>query len=1396
MFMSRPINRRLTVVFAILLLAGANAAIKADETKSLNPGTNSQTASLGGIDLTLKRKDDGSVFGEQGKNSIIWGKISYYERDRILKINDTYTKGRALQDLQKLLNGPLGSTVKLVLLSEQHGELSVLELHREALDGRPRENHYNSFSNTGYYFDDQGRNDLRNLQLSEFVRLGCRLPAAAIVQDILNGSPYRTPSIYNGDIVETLPIALKLFDESAMFKQSAAARQKAVRLAKQPTNTFLKVELTALTETANYLLRTGKPEDGEAIFHSLMSSMNEGKQRDKAIILKSYGEALAATGKQDKALPIFKQLEAISVPDDSPWSLKALSSTANFYLAHKDYKSAQILFRNIANRQIHLRRTHTVNFINPEEVANFLNFQKEIETLLLLSRAFEEDGNLEDSIKTLNEALETYSTNLNSEEIIRLERASDLCMSEVESRIANALSKTGDDQGAQKYKNFAASRIKEALGIDFDEYERNKTQIQKGSIPSSEITWREIRDIYEQLEGSNQSDGKNALVNLFKRAQKRNDLSSIEITQLDNLLAAYAKNGDKDFALSKLVWLKTQASRGGPQPVTCSLLSDILFLQKQLGQQNEQLSVTLKELETNLHLLNEEGQPPLPKTLGADTHQDTMFNLLQLRHLASALRYSGSPEKAELLYQHVLKKELTYESVKTVITLELAACQVEQGNFATATALLTELKPSSLTNNECFEKTVQLALALNNAGKNDKAEAFLALLKPMNSNNRASTNSILQSRLGSLETRLGKYANAIETLTNANKGYITGLYSGRDLGKALEALQRNDEAIIAFLNAAKAERQQLIFREGPKGLNTISQALDLMDAQKQVNLETVKCLNDAIQTTSPDEESAKISEQIRSVTNKCPSPGSDKEAITALSRLCMRGGQLAKAAVLTNSSQGKEKPGVVDFEASNALQTLEIKNKDYDKLADALISMLKKASEGSYPFLMPHPGNRKGDLKLDTFEKAKRLDLAEKVLKYASMLDERAHSNFTAVNQLNTALLSDIYAKENKAAESLASAEKVLKAYQDNPKAILGENGMGVSLTLHVLFWTIDSLLQVGNTQAAERLAQRINVFFDSYIGQMNPDRIEILLRQAKIKKATGDKQEQLKFIERAMQLSSWNWGPDSRRTTSVRQDYAAALRDLGETEKADKVDAIHTPPSRNAPDSLIYANRRFGSHGQLVANGVFLDNAEEPLKTQLQDNIRFYGTASRETLDTIAQLRDYYQQKGDLQQIVSLLKRELAVWKELEGKRGQKQAAVMIELARIYSEGKEFGEAAELLKSAERADYTGASPNKINSAEVYIKLGNVADARKLLLSVAKEYTHPDISLNTNQEFAKLLYLLQECKETDEKIRLTDLYKNSPARSAAPGFFPNRAGGPYRKLPVYSYSDGIWVKRP
>ncbi len=436
--------------------------------------------------IILQSAGDGGIYGAFKFSND--SDFNLAPQDRILKIDNTFTKGCSVKDLQKLLEGKAGTSFTIDILSARNNELARHTVVRKSVQPRVRSGAYSTILGAFDIFDRPTRFHSSLMIAKTNAERGANLFAGALLKDLQNYRPFVHPNTAEPEIVIALPFSISFFDRSGMFKESDSAIKFAIDASKVPLKNRGRNEILALCEVGDYLRETKRPELSNTIWSNLNATVGDAKPAEQIKFFAGYSKFLNQNMKYGDAASVYERLDTLCIQNPSSIAAAALSDVADLYEERNKHELAQKALRNLADMRQNLAdKTFDKLYRN----------QGFLSALLRLADSFASSGNNGEAVIVLKEGLNTYDRDYSAEEIVRLERATTPCYSQLEARIGELEIKNGKPEEARKFLESAITRIEGSLGVNAPQLKA--PLIALASVEQSAVESRKLKSRADQL---------------------------------------------------------------------------------------------------------------------------------------------------------------------------------------------------------------------------------------------------------------------------------------------------------------------------------------------------------------------------------------------------------------------------------------------------------------------------------------------------------------------------------------------------------------------------------------------------------------------------------------------------------------------------------------------------------------------------------------------------------------------------------------------------------------------------------------------------------------------------------------------------------------------------------
>lgn len=648
----------------------------------------------------------------------------YIERSsRIIKIGPTYTKGRDLKEMQKLLTGQNASKIQVTLLGI-YGDLSVVEL-----ECKPE-----SLANAGAYkpdyrmryFENGEKDSLYPIKMALNVHSllidGAVLQIAGAFTSYIQEYPlaYQRPAPISS--IERLPATAEFFTTTGMFDRLDDVAKYALKLLKDPNNSFNRTQLQAITQAS-------------VILHQYSNS-------DAVMALVTEAEKKAPSS----SLPKHLNPDWLLRPQpDQPGGYAVTSKIVEIQDELSDvYKKANNLLDNnelTEARAILIAELNKV--LSSENPQIIVSMERAITPCV---------SDLEILLTRVN-----LRSGANSEAKMLIDRAI--------KRIEDAVGKDSPCLHAPLYWSRSAEK---ALG------NANAAKLISARVselspiaPSSHLSTdvitkeetAETHRAYSLIQNGKLDEAKKTVDDLLLQEKKKDTHDPLSIVRFISLANTYSKNAHKKEALELLNELSPMLQDDKAMMLKIYQLAEIAVLSSDASTRAKS-HAPWKELEHNLAEVMEPGSTKFEAGYPENTEVKRQD---RLRKLAIAYCLNNEPDKAVKLMRHGLKEHHVERSPEPISQMDFAFCLLKVGDFEGAQkAIDASFKDaSSLDSMPFYESLSRVAQYYLLLGKLKESEAlFLRGVEADKNSRHAHGCAYLLVRLADLQASTGRYEEA------------------------------------------------------------------------------------------------------------------------------------------------------------------------------------------------------------------------------------------------------------------------------------------------------------------------------------------------------------------------------------------------------------------------------------------------------------------------------------------------------------------------------------------------------------------------------------------------------------------------------------------------------------
>lgn len=1398
-----------TSTFAILLLSSqvCQLALASEADENINT---SVQVEYGQPYLTLTRNSDGSLCGAIPNDRTYGANLP--ERNRILRIGNVFTKGLKVRELQALLISKAGQTVQVEFSQVDNGETSLLEFPTDLRKETWRARTYSNI-NAVDAFDRPNLSQSSLMAAETAVSHGAVAVAIALLRDIQQGHPYAIEQTPDSCTLISTPFALQIFDRGGAFEDSDASINFSLKMSAKDLRLVSPAEILALAKIAEYCSETQRIDRAKTIWKNLYATISDARRNEQMVVLSGYGEFLRINPALGSAPEVFAKLEAVCLQNIGRNSITPLRKLISYHRSQKNYKKCEFLNEKLI--------AALPNIPSPE-VANYLQYQEQIQSLVQLAEMERESADPAKAKTAYLRALAVYDQHLSSDELVRLERTVSLCYSSVEWNLGDLCLANKNYDEALKFLNSAKVRIQSALGLGSPVLKAvflslAKAYENKGSHAEAEnclvqaqaLQTPEVASPSETDLSWMSAEKVNKLILQRKFAGAR--------TAVRRLIATFKDKANRDpFELNRIVFLANSFERAKQPQLAYEILSDLSEVTK-WDSPSQSRGYVLSELfcaassasgvdsaglDKIWNLLSRNEQSLADKAYGQSTRSQSDAELKQrevehLRRVALLLLFLDQPANAETILRRVIEYG-GKPSTTAYATASLAIALIQGKKYAEGVALL---EAADKNYHAAQEKLPVATVLLNSQKKSQLAKQLLDEFKEREALKRWSGDELVPVLL---EVRLGYITEAIadyKSIEGPNRNQSAG---GLLLGSAFSEVGQYADAIEEYFKASKIDKNRATIRGVNAGLAPFERALTLIESKRLYKPDYLTFIREFTFRVQADSFRPSLTEQIARVARKCLSGSSKSELVEQCRNILIWANRFDLASALTSDSSS-----VSISESSEAQYRKQLKDEfdraDFDRAAIMIEKRIKRHSASFAPF----PGNRMSDLGFQIFEKAKRFDILEKLLKAAIEAESDATvapSGAASIPKLQSILLNKlllirVYALERKTTDALGLAKDTFEEQTKAPYVLIARSRRGSprigglwdsnflmnsSPLIEPLFWGVDDFIKAGDLKTATELNRLVSLLLTSVVGEKHPVWIQSHVRAATIFGAEGEKQKQESELRKALTIASWVYGPQSRNTADVRSKLASVLRDAGKDTEADAVGVIRP---QTVPQISEYVLR--GKHFILSSHSpppdFYADTAESALVERLPKVIDANGEPSVETYTTLRMLTDFNLARKRYTEAEKYLLKQLQIAQLVEGTNADLQCLLMEQIAEVEFLRGNGAEAEKWVDKALASNLNDYSDVKLRCAALSLEMGNKERGLKLLIDVANELLHPAGANFYSSGLYECCYLLQMTNQTEMLKKLQDERVKSEIPMHHNWWEP-------REEPTFYRKDGKWIR--
>jgi hypothetical protein len=1274
--------------FLILSLAAsfglASCASSGEDLPNITPSKKSDrsviiASTAGDPGIQLKRLGNGMTTIQCRTNispKLRNNPLFYYGDSLLIKIGDVYAKNKTVEELNKLLSGPINSKVEVVSIAGD--QLVVKALNRYSPEElNEKEPICGSLLNMTNLITDARASNRDDGSMGEHYHLaGNDFVAAAYFVAAINPPKFTIPMLYD-DGSKELPAAMDFFARTGMWNQFDNAARCCDEISANNSKNWSDTDCETLTKSADILAHNNKLKDAQAIYDKLYQNLSIASPQNKMHILKGRAEVIERKDGDGAALKCNQELAAFCTEKKAA-SLNDISEALESLVAYFTRTKHWDLAETEQSRIVELNK-------GPTGSSKIFEYQKNTAALLDLSGVYRSAGNYAKERDALQQSRDLYGKNLNTQEQIILERLGGSCLSDIGIKMAQSYCQDRQYAKASKEIDAVATIVSEALGSDGAIYSqlqaiKNLLNEQVTSIDASKVAAAFARLDNLQASGRVANDNVDAAADnqLAREASdeiaRHSDRAYTKIETLtDHELAKTTHTADNITRLINLIRsVETPLNRKKAFNMlkrldACFEEPDLAYSASRLFQETElallsgnsaehQTSVSCwTAVDSLLHDMesNEFGDRaknsqvndtiPLQATLGISY----IYTFLQ------------EPQKAFSLAKYAQKYSAPRQD-NLALTAYEAILFLQENKTDEARKRIALLRSARNQSHSDYSKMlIALSNILFQTGNTKQA---LEILDPNFSTANTGLEKILAERRALLKYKLGQYQEALAELkSNDSSNLFADQTSNYSLLKAelLAKTGQPNEAVLVFLESPCWPR----FRT-----TVFHQAIIQAKKIKSLPSETIKALIDAAQYQG----AVMNAEQLADLAYIGSLAKSQKISNNATLNIDSQLSSAATAQEKTtgvllgaqNRAQALENAGdnLASYEWAN-LARIYFSEKRYAEGTSAMLHALQLKSGEGFNNGMYHPGNLRGDLGFTQLLEAKRYDDAEKILKQS--LATHKSLDYMKSGYIEKAFLAELFIQEGKFEEAKKWAEEVIFTLPSNCE--LHSKRYSDSLMNGYLFFdVVDEFISEKQFQIAQKLIDEATRIQLSVFGPRHALFLENYQSQAKLFLAQNRLSDAEAAARKALALEKWLGGSgNTGRITAAL--LASILRQEGHASEADQVSITNPVRIDLSPFRMKLYSNGAGRSSHSPPPEIFAGTAEEPLKSLLADAVENDGEGTRTATEALTNLTKFYIQQKRYDEAEKVQLHQLQILDDQYGQCSQPKAACFLSLAEIY---------------------------------------------------------------------------------------------------------------------------------
>jgi len=1288
--------------------------------------------------IMFKRLDDGStvIELEPGVSPRLRHNDLFFNSDsKLIKVGNVFAKGTNIQDLNKLLTGPVNSTIELTVLAGDQLTTRVLPRYadKSLYQGSDAFGSLLNLSSlfSGWHggnagFSDLGKgyqNSTNNLAAAPYFIASISCPKVLL------------PSFYD-DYNDGLPAAMEFFARTGMFDRYDKASDRCLELANSKVSCRSEADVVTLTKAATVLAKYGSAARAGTIYDKMYALLPGLTAQTKVRILRGRAALLRRNNASADALVVYKQLAALCVSESRLPKEVLVETLQNIVEGTTELKEFELA------EKCQLQLTELQR--DAHGCWRHLLYQDLVAALLRLAEIYRLLGNYDKAQSTLKDALSVYDSKLDAQDQVMLERSVAPCPSDVMLRLAFLCFSKQDFDGSVKYLEMADRTVGDALGLTANSYKQISALkesviavragkdpgqvssafqqlLKPGMIFASDAQaigepsgFRAAREVYE-ISSTNPERATALLNGLIKNENASRVHAADDVTRLINLIVSCTTNGAADRSIAMLRELEPcfSKSKAGVNPNRLLLLAEIALLSGQKNKAATNNSYAWNDLD---QMLCDMEQAQNLNSGNADEIELKRRRFNGLLCLADYFVFIEKPYNALQILKFAAGKYPDIAQHDPSVNIYSAILYLLDNDSSQAQVLIGALSQKSDLNSESLQMLRSLSNTLYQTGNPQLSLKVVA-------SGFAGTASYLTAPLAyqraMIQYRLGNYKDALTELNGVNEsGALPGgqMVNLRYLkAELLAKTGQKEQAILAFIRLSDIRMQSKL---------PFARALELSKSLSSVSIDTVQALVDGASHLPWSEASSEYLPGMKYIMTLAKKHSIAAEKTSVLeARIASLEAVHSPVDIAVSSAKARAQ-GLEEAHQPQAssewasVARLYFANKQYTEGTACMLHALQIYSGENYNNGMYHPGNVRGDLGYTLLVKAKRFDDAEKILKQC--LETRKNVRWFNSGYIEKSLLAELFIEQGKYDEAQSWASAVLDTF-------VMDGGFcpprGEVMRAYLFFTIVSEFIDKKQFNIAQKLLEDATRVQLSLLGPRNVLFIENYLCQAQLAEAQNNLPIAESFARKALEVENFA-GPSGNTGKICNAKLAAILRKQGRAVEAEKISVDPAKLGSRKVDLVkLYNLRIVSSHMRLPER--YADTAEEPLKQALTNAIRDGGEANIASRRAMDDLTRFYVQQKRYAEAESLQLHQLKLLDDQYGKCAVPKFICFLNLAEIYllqnAPGKALSYAEQIKSIPEDSRYYVQHMSALRWANLLYSLGKKDKALEIGRKVEME---------------------------------------------------------------------------